>query len=83
MFEGLPEATELDVERVEAFVNRRFQLQSPSFTLFRDIDARFLSWKGGALLASFDTSDDLWIKNTEWNSLGFRAVREKAPFPWH
>jgi actin-related protein len=68
IFDKLPEA--LDVEIVEVFVNRR------------DIDARFLSWKGGATLATFETAEELWIKDSEWQLGGFKTLREKAPFGW-
>ena len=59
---------ELDVDLVEVFVNRR------------DIDARFLTWKGGAILANLESTEELWIKRTEWQIGGFKVLREKAPF---
>lgn len=66
VFEQLPQT--LEVERVEVVTNKR------------DIDPRFLSWKGGAVLAGLDGVEDLWIKASEWDLIGIRSLRERSVF---
>ena len=44
----------------------------------REIDSRILAWKGIAVLSKLDCANDLWIRKEDWESLGMRAVRERA-----
>ncbi|GAA5893576.1 hypothetical protein JCM5296_007491 [Sporobolomyces johnsonii] len=47
----------------------------------REIEPENLAWKGISVLSRLDAANDLWIRNDEWESLGMRAVRERA-FYW-
>ncbi|KAM6976476.1 actin-related protein 8 [Aplochiton taeniatus] len=48
----------------------------------KDTDPRLISWKGGALLACLDTTQEMWIHNREWQRFGVRMLRERAAFVW-
>ena len=49
---------------------------------FQDVDARTICWKGGAVLGILDSAQELWITQTEWNTIGVRVLRERALFLW-
>lgn len=44
----------------------------------RDIDPQILAWKGIAVLNKLESANDLWIRAEDWETLGMRAVRERA-----
>lgn len=46
----------------------------------KGIDPRFLSWKGASIISKDSTNTSMWITATEWERLGVRALREKAPY---
>ncbi|XP_051873802.1 actin-related protein 8 [Pristis pectinata] len=48
----------------------------------KDMDPRLIAWKGGAVLACLDTTQELWIHQREWQRFGVRMLRERAPFVW-
>uniref|UniRef100_UPI00358F88E1 actin-related protein 8 n=1 Tax=Myxine glutinosa TaxID=7769 RepID=UPI00358F88E1 len=48
----------------------------------KDMDPRQTVWKGGAVLACLDTTQELWIHQREWTRFGVRLLRERAPFLW-
>ncbi|XP_051526120.1 actin-related protein 8 [Myxocyprinus asiaticus] len=48
----------------------------------KDMDARVIAWKGGAVLACLDTTQELWIHQQEWQRFGVRMLRERAAFVW-
>ncbi|RWS17454.1 actin-related protein 8-like protein [Dinothrombium tinctorium] len=48
----------------------------------KDIDPRCVVWKGAAVMSLLDTTQELWITKNEWENVGVRIVREKAPFVW-
>ncbi len=50
------------------------------FPNMRDLDARFVAWKGGAVYAKLESTAENWISSEEWLSFGMRAVKEKIPF---
>ena len=71
VFEQLP--TELaEIEKVEV----------ASAEVTRNIDPRFLSWKGATIFCGLDSFNDCWLSKSEWELHGLRALREKAPFVW-
>ena len=39
-------------------------------------------WKGAAILSGLESARELWIRSDEWQKLGQKLLREKAPFPW-
>uniref|UniRef100_A0A8C8A8D3 Actin related protein 8 n=1 Tax=Oryzias sinensis TaxID=183150 RepID=A0A8C8A8D3_9TELE len=48
----------------------------------KDMDPRLIMWKGGAVLACLDTTQEMWIHQTEWQRFGVRMLRERAAFVW-
>ncbi|XP_053326025.1 actin-related protein 8 [Spea bombifrons] len=48
----------------------------------KDTDPRLLAWKGGAVLACLDTTQELWVYQHEWQRFGVRMLRERAAFVW-
>ncbi|XP_065178580.1 actin-related protein 8-like [Sycon ciliatum] len=48
----------------------------------KDQDARFICWKGGAVLSFLDNTQELWIRAHEWLRFGPQLLRERAPFVW-
>ncbi|XP_016421832.1 actin-related protein 8 [Sinocyclocheilus rhinocerous] len=48
----------------------------------KDMDPRVIAWKGGAVLACLDTTQELWIHQREWQRFGVRMLRERATFVW-
>ncbi|XP_056628218.1 actin-related protein 8 [Triplophysa dalaica] len=48
----------------------------------KDMDPRLIAWKGGAVLACLDTTQELWIHQREWQRFGVRMLRERAAFVW-
>ncbi|XP_033825828.1 actin-related protein 8 [Periophthalmus magnuspinnatus] len=48
----------------------------------KDMDPRLISWKGGAVLACLDTTQEMWIHQAEWRRFGLRMLRERAAFVW-
>ncbi|XP_054640260.1 actin-related protein 8 isoform X3 [Dunckerocampus dactyliophorus] len=46
----------------------------------KDMDPRLISWKGGAVLACLDTTQEMWIHQREWQRFGVRMLRERAAF---
>ncbi|XP_056128802.1 actin-related protein 8 [Lampris incognitus] len=48
----------------------------------KDMDPRLISWKGGAVLACLDTTQEMWIHHREWQRFGVRMLRERAAFVW-
>lgn len=52
------------------------------FFFLQDMDACLASWKGAAILACLDSSQELWIRQNEWRQFSVRLLRERAPFIW-
>lgn len=50
--------------------------------VLQDMDPRLISWKGGAVLACLDTTQEMWIHQREWQRFGVRMLRERAAFVW-
>uniref|UniRef100_A0A8D0LCU4 Actin related protein 8 n=1 Tax=Sphenodon punctatus TaxID=8508 RepID=A0A8D0LCU4_SPHPU len=48
----------------------------------KDMDPCLIAWKGGAVLACLDTTQELWIYQREWQRFGVRMLRERAAFVW-
>ena len=53
-----------------------------SMDSFQDLDPQLTSWKGASILSCLDTTQELWIRNKEWNRFGVKILRERAPFYW-
>jgi len=48
----------------------------------KEIDAKFVVWRGGAVMSLLDTASDFWVSKLEWIKFGIRIVREKSAFIW-
>lgn len=48
----------------------------------KDMDSSLTSWKGGAILACLDSTQELWIWQKEWKQFSVRMLRERTPFMW-
>lgn len=48
----------------------------------KDSDAGNVCWRGAAVLASLEASDELWISREDFEAHGVRVLREKVPFIW-
>jgi actin-related protein 8 len=55
-------------------------LEVKLFPNMRDLDARFVAWKGGAVYAKLESTVESWISVEDWMSFGARAIKEKIPF---
>lgn len=58
----------------------------PAYTFVmntKDLDARFVGWKGGSVAARLDeaNSGEQWIARTEWEDAGERIFKERLSFP--
>ncbi len=65
--------SEWGVEKVEVLGSKRKEIE---------LDPQFLSWKGGAILASLEGVRDTCIFAHEWTIAPDRCIRERAPFAW-
>jgi len=48
----------------------------------KDMDPKLVTWKGAAVMSLLDTANELWFDLNDWNRLGVRVLRERAPFIW-
>ncbi|XP_025413832.1 actin-related protein 8 [Sipha flava] len=48
----------------------------------KDLDPQIVTWKGAAILAGLESSNELWITGKEWSSWSVRILKERAMFNW-
>ncbi|XKL61734.1 hypothetical protein PGB90_001567 [Kerria lacca] len=48
----------------------------------KEIDSENTTWKGAAIMATLESSIELWICASEWQKYGVRLLREKSIFIW-
>lgn len=48
----------------------------------RDMDPRYVIWKGGAVFARLENFRDCWISKQEWEKYGEDLLRERSMFHW-
>lgn len=46
----------------------------------REIEPENLAWKGISVLIKIEASNELWVRQEDWQELGMRAVRERCFF---
>lgn len=51
-------------------------------TMPKEIDPGMTAWKGAAILSCLESAQELWIGCQEWEQIGVRVLRERAPFMW-
>ncbi|XP_058805582.1 actin-related protein 8 [Phymastichus coffea] len=76
---------------IGTWLHNRISLQIPYMyraeqmdviTLPKDIDPGMTAWKGAAILSCLESAQELWIGQQEWEHIGVRILRERAPFMW-
>lgn len=55
-------------------------VEAKIFPNARDLDARFLAWKGGAVFSKLESTAEAWITKEEWENFGIRSIKEKISF---
>lgn len=48
----------------------------------KEMDPSMTAWKGAAIMSCLESAQELWIQNTEWDKIGVKILRERAPFMW-
>lgn len=48
----------------------------------KDLDPQIVTWKGAAILAGLESSNELWISGKEWSLWSIRILKERAMFNW-
>jgi actin-related protein 8 len=46
------------------------------------MDPQMTAWKGAAIMSCLESAQELWIYPVEWEKLGVKILRERAPFMW-
>ena len=46
----------------------------------RNLDPASLAWKGLAVLSHLDSMQELWVQAADWDTFGYRALKEKSLF---
>ncbi|KAH9451624.1 hypothetical protein Pst134EA_025571 [Puccinia striiformis f. sp. tritici] len=46
----------------------------------RDLDPRILAWKGVSLICRIESASDLWIRSSDWEVLGSKAIKDRTIF---
>ena len=46
----------------------------------RNMEPEHLAWKGLAVLAHLDALQELWVYAADWDTFGYRALKEKSLF---
>ncbi|KAG5647468.1 hypothetical protein DXG03_009399 [Asterophora parasitica] len=44
----------------------------------KEVDPIVLAWKGAAVLGKMDGVSDLWVTQSDWDTLGMRALKERC-----
>ena len=46
----------------------------------RNLNPRFVCWKGASVMCNLDSLSDMWIRRDEWEAMGARALKERCLF---
>ena len=46
----------------------------------RNVNPRFVSWKGASVMCNIEGLQDMWIGRDEWEALGERTLQNRCPF---
>ena len=78
---GLPQAL---VHRVAALIPEASAVERVEVTNSKSQRAarNLLSWRGGAMVAAFESADSLWIPLASWQRDRSVAIRNHVPFSW-
>ncbi|XP_063228540.1 actin-related protein 8 isoform X2 [Bacillus rossius redtenbacheri] len=48
----------------------------------KEMDPETTAWKGAAIMSCLESALELWIYPVEWEKIGLKVLRERAPFMW-
>ncbi|KDR14149.1 actin-related protein 8 isoform X4 [Zootermopsis nevadensis] len=51
-------------------------------TMPKEMDPQMTAWKGAAIMSCLESAQELWIYPVEWEKVGVKILRERAPFMW-
>ncbi|WRT67065.1 uncharacterized protein IL334_004031 [Kwoniella shivajii] len=43
----------------------------------RNLNPRFVSWKGASVMCNLESLSDMWIRRDEWESIGSRSLKDR------
>jgi actin-related protein 8 len=46
----------------------------------RNLNPRFVSWKGASVICNLESLSDMWIRKDEWEAIGARALKDRCLF---
>lgn len=46
----------------------------------RNLNPRFVSWKGAGVMCNLESLNDMWIRKDEWEAVGARALKDRCLF---
>ncbi|WVW83184.1 hypothetical protein I302_105202 [Kwoniella bestiolae CBS 10118] len=46
----------------------------------RNLNPRYVSWKGASVMCNLESLSDMWIRRDEWEAVGTRALRDRYLF---
>ncbi|WVF72264.1 hypothetical protein IAT40_007076 [Kwoniella sp. CBS 6097] len=46
----------------------------------RNLNPRFVSWKGASVMCNLESLSDMWIRKDEWQAIGGRALKDRYLF---
>ncbi|WWC90112.1 uncharacterized protein L201_005045 [Kwoniella dendrophila CBS 6074] len=46
----------------------------------RNLNPRYVSWKGASVMCNLESLSDMWIRKDEWDSIGTRALKDRYLF---
>ncbi|XP_014790485.2 actin-related protein 8 [Octopus bimaculoides] len=83
----------LNIRGVQGWIQHRLWSQMPVqfrytlegmdvITRAKDMEPNLIPWKGASVLSCLDTTQELWIRQKEWQQWSVRILRERAPFIW-
>ncbi|XP_047000292.1 actin-related protein 8 isoform X3 [Schistocerca americana] len=48
----------------------------------KEMDPQITTWKGAAIMSCLESAQELWLYPNEWQKIGVKLLRERAPFMW-
>lgn len=46
----------------------------------RNLNPKFVSWKGASVMCNLDSLSDMWMRSDEFEAIGARALKERCLF---
>ena len=81
LFSGFPDVLSDNLSKKLPLNPLTALIEAKIFPNSRDLDARFLAWKGGCVFSKLEsTASDAWITREDWNNFGTRSIKDKISF---